>query len=74
MPICPGSPPLGSDADVERLLDVNTLRAKGMDGRNVAVAIVDTGLNIALSAVARQAVALRRGAQLDARPDDADAR
>ena len=47
MAICPGSPPLGSDADVERLLDVNTLRAKGMDGRNVAVAIVDTGLNIA---------------------------
>jgi subtilisin family serine protease len=47
MPICPGSPPLGTDADVERLLDVNTLRAKGMDGRNVAVAIVDTGLNIA---------------------------
>lgn len=47
MQICPGSPPLGTDADVERLLDVNTLRAKGMDGRNVAVAIVDTGLNIA---------------------------
>jgi subtilisin family serine protease len=46
LPICPGSAPLGSDADVERLLDVNTLRAKGMDGRNVAVAIVDTGLNI----------------------------
>jgi subtilisin family serine protease len=47
MPICPGSSPLGTDVDVEQLLDVETLRAKGMDGRNVAVAIVDTGLNIA---------------------------
>jgi subtilisin family serine protease len=46
MLICPGSPPLGSDADVERLLCTSRLRAVGADGRSVLVAIVDTGVNM----------------------------
>lgn len=45
--ICPGSPPLGSDADVERLLCVPRLRQLGADGRGVLVAIVDSGINLA---------------------------
>jgi hypothetical protein len=45
--ICPGSPPLGTDQDVERLLCVPTLHAQGMDGASVLVAIVDTGINMA---------------------------
>ena len=45
--ICPGAPPLGTDADVERLLCTSRLRGLGADGRGVLVAIVDTGVNIA---------------------------
>ncbi len=45
--ICPGSGPLGSDADVERLLCASRLRRLGADGRSVLVAIVDTGVNMA---------------------------
>ena len=45
MLICPGSAPLGTDADVERLLCTQRLRAVGADGRSVLVAIVDTGVN-----------------------------
>jgi hypothetical protein len=45
--ICPGSPPLGDDTDVERLLCVPKLRECKMDGSGVLVAIVDTGVNIA---------------------------
>ena len=44
--ICPGSPPLGNDQDVERLLCTAALRKCGMDGSGVLVAIVDTGINI----------------------------
>ena len=44
--ICPGSPPLGTDADVARLLCVPALAHKGMDGKGVMVAIVDTGFNL----------------------------
>jgi subtilisin family serine protease len=46
-PICPGDPPKGSTADVEKLLCVERLRLAGMDGRRVLVAIVDTGINLA---------------------------
>jgi subtilisin family serine protease len=46
MLICPGSAPLGTDADVERLLCVPRLRSLGADGRSVLVAIVDTGVNM----------------------------
>lgn len=47
MIICPGSPPLGTDADVERLLCTAAMRSRGMDGSGVLVAIVDTGVNMA---------------------------
>jgi subtilisin family serine protease len=45
--ICPGSPPMGTDADVERLLCVPQMRQIGMDGTGVLIAIVDTGFNLA---------------------------
>lgn len=45
--VCPGSPPVGSDKDVARLLDVAKLAAEGLDGSGVSVAIVDTGINVA---------------------------
>lgn len=44
---CPGSTPIGTDADVARLLDLPALRRCRMDGRGVTVAIVDTGINLA---------------------------
>jgi subtilisin family serine protease len=47
MIICPSSPPLGSDTDVERLLCTAAMRSNGMDGSGVLVAIVDTGVNMA---------------------------
>lgn len=45
--ICPGSPPLGTDADVERLLCVPQMHRIRMDGSGVLIAIVDTGFNLA---------------------------
>ncbi|WP_086618961.1 S8 family serine peptidase [Erythrobacter tepidarius] len=45
--ICPGSPPMGDDGDVERLLCVPQMRRLRMDGSGVLVAIVDTGINLA---------------------------
>jgi subtilisin family serine protease len=45
--VCPGSPPVGSDADVARLLGVRELGAGGMTGRDVLVAVVDSGINVA---------------------------
>lgn len=47
MQVCPGSPPVGTDADVGRLLDTAKLHAHGMDGSGVLVAIVDSGVNMA---------------------------
>jgi len=44
--ICPGSPPLGTDRTVERLLCTNSLKRVGADGDGVLVAIVDTGINM----------------------------
>lgn len=44
---CISSPALGAHADVERQLFVSDLQHWGMTGRNVAVAIVDTGINLA---------------------------
>jgi len=45
--ICPGSAPMGTHLDVERLLCVPNLRRAGMDGSGVTVAIVDSGINSA---------------------------
>jgi hypothetical protein len=44
--ICPGSLPMGTDADVERLLCVPQMHQIGMDGSGVMIAIVDTGFNL----------------------------
>jgi subtilisin family serine protease len=45
-PVCGGSPPVGTEGDVERLLCVERLRSLGMDGSGVMVAVVDTGVNM----------------------------
>ena len=45
--ICPGSPPMGTHEDVERLLCVPALRRARLDGSGVTVAIVDSGINSA---------------------------
>jgi hypothetical protein len=44
---CGGSPPVGSAATVAGLLHVNQLHGRHLDGADVAVAIVDTGINLA---------------------------
>jgi Subtilase family len=44
---CGGSPPVGNAATVAGLLHVPLLQAKHLDGTHVAVAIVDTGINLA---------------------------
>jgi len=44
--VCPGSAPMGTDADVERLLCVPQMKRIGMDGSGVLIAIVDTGFNL----------------------------
>ena len=45
--ICPGNNSVGNHRDVENLLQLPQLQAKGMDGSNVMVAIVDSGVNLA---------------------------
>lgn len=44
---CGGSPPVGNAANVAGLLHVPALGAKHLNGKGVAVAIVDTGINLA---------------------------
>jgi hypothetical protein len=44
---CIGDSPVGNSASVANKLDVAQLHARGMNGSRVAVAIVDTGINIA---------------------------
>jgi Subtilase family len=44
---CGNDPPVGAHADVATLLEVQTLWDRGMTGENVAVAIMDTGINLA---------------------------
>ncbi|MDC7787937.1 S8 family serine peptidase [Rhodoplanes sp. TEM] len=44
---CGGTPPVGTAADVATRLNVPTLAARGLDGDGVAVAIMDTGINLA---------------------------
>jgi subtilisin family serine protease len=45
--VCPGSPAVGNDQDVARLLGVKALADEGLDGRGVPLAVVDTGINLA---------------------------
>jgi subtilisin family serine protease len=44
---CGGDAPVGDWHDVERLLRVDDLRAEGLDGEGVALAVADTGINAA---------------------------
>ncbi len=44
--VCPGSAPVGNSTTVENLLCVPGMKAKGMTGQGVYVAIVDTGINM----------------------------
>lgn len=44
---CGGDPGVGSAADVAQRLAVDQLAARGMDGTGVALALVDTGVNLA---------------------------
>lgn len=44
--ICANSAPVGNSTTVENLLCVSRMKAKGMDGSGVTVAIVDTGVNM----------------------------
>ncbi|GIH96208.1 S8 family serine peptidase [Planobispora siamensis] len=43
---CGGDPPVGDWHDVERLLDVGGLAEDGLDGAGVALAVLDTGINL----------------------------
>ena len=43
---CGGTPPVGSHVDVANKLDVAGLASRGLDGSGVAVAILDTGINL----------------------------
>lgn len=45
--VCPGDPGIGNSLDVARLVSAAQLRAGGMDGSGVLLAIVDTGINSA---------------------------
>jgi hypothetical protein len=45
-PTCGGDPPLGTALDVKRLLGAGRLIQQKMDGRDVVLAIVDTGINL----------------------------
>ena len=56
--ICPGDPPMGTDADVERLLCVPQMHRIGMNGLGVLVAIVDTGFNLAYLAAHGKTITL----------------
>ncbi len=44
MPVCPGDKPVGTVADLRRLLGIERIAALGMDGAGVAVAVVDNGI------------------------------
>lgn len=43
---CGGTPPVGAAGDVANKLNKAALSSRGLDGRDVAVAIVDTGINL----------------------------
>jgi len=58
---CGGTPPVGGTAEVQQQLKTAALAARGLDGAKVAVAIMDTGINLAHL----QAQPLSRGAFVD---------
>jgi hypothetical protein len=62
--ICPGSPPMCTDTEAERLLCVPELKECGMDGSGVLVAVVDTG-NVSYL-ISHGKSQLRRRARLEA--------
>lgn len=45
-PTCGGTPPVGASGDAETHLKVAQLAAKGLDGDDVAIVIMDTGINL----------------------------
>jgi Subtilase family len=49
---CGGDPPVGNLADVANILDLSGLAAKGLDGKGVAIGVMDTGINLAFLASA----------------------
>lgn len=57
---CGGTPPVGDAAAVAARMNLAALHARGLDGSNVAVAIMDTGLNLQFLS------GLRPGVKLDA--------
>src|SRR5262249_52964162 len=46
-PVCSNDPCIGTANDVQHELDTAGLNAAGLDGTDVAVAVVDTGINLA---------------------------
>jgi subtilisin family serine protease len=44
---CGATAPVGNTAKVAQLVSAATLKSKGLDGKNVFLAIVDTGINLA---------------------------
>jgi hypothetical protein len=44
---CAGDPPVGGVADVQNRLGATKLALNGLDGNHVAIAIMDTGINLA---------------------------
>jgi hypothetical protein len=49
---CGGDPPVGNAQDVATSLDVPGLAAKGLNGDRVAIAVMDTGINLTFLATA----------------------
>ncbi|MBU8874605.1 S8 family peptidase [Reyranella sp. MMS21-HV4-11] len=52
---CGGDPPVGGVPNVQARLNIAALAARGLDGKKVAVAIMDTGINLAHLAAKRGA-------------------
>jgi len=57
---CGGDPPVGHDGDVRARLGADRLRELGLDGRGVAVAVMDTGINLQHLTARGRAVRLDR--------------
>ena len=44
---CGGDPPVGGIANVKSALKVGAMQGRGLDGKDVAIAVMDTGINLA---------------------------